>query len=139
MALVQWCSCCIFSIRTDAFIQAGYATIQTVVDASYMDYGLAFMVIARLGGIVLGLSISGAVFVSRAEVALQHRFPDVSKYTIVQAISGKLKKKKKSTQLNMHEIMVVLIHRIGRNLGCVVFDALSPDQQGLAVGVIVNA
>lgn len=78
-------------IGTGAFIQAGYATIQTVVEASDMAYGLAFMMIAQLGGIVLGLSISGAVFLNRAEITLQNLFPEVSKDTIVQAISGELK------------------------------------------------
>ena len=55
-----------------------------------MAYGLAFMLIAQLGGITLGLSISGAVFLNRAEIALEHLFPEVSKNTIVQAISGEL-------------------------------------------------
>lgn len=45
---------------------------------------------AQFGGISLGLSIGGAVFINCAQNALKALFPDVDDATLQQAISGNL-------------------------------------------------
>ena len=105
----------LIGIGTGMFIQAGYAVIQAVVDPVDMGYAISFMMIgmilcpfllhtlqiyqrcpltnpnftsAQLGGIALGLSISGAVFINRAQIALTAVLPNVPADQITQAISG---------------------------------------------------
>ncbi|MCJ1264269.1 hypothetical protein MMC22_004140 [Lobaria immixta] len=73
----------LIGVGTGAFVQAGYATIQTAIEPVDMSYG-----IAQFGGITLGLSIGGAVFINCAQNALKALFPDVDDATLQQAISG---------------------------------------------------
>lgn len=71
-----------------AFIQAGYATIQTVVSPADTSYAIAFMMLAQFAGIVLGLSIGGAIFINEALKALRLLFPDIAESQLRAIISG---------------------------------------------------
>lgn len=53
-----------------------------------MAYGVSFMLLGQLGGIALGLSISGAVFVNTALNGLQRVLPDIPRKQLEGAISG---------------------------------------------------
>ncbi|KAL2194379.1 major facilitator superfamily domain-containing protein [Corynascus similis CBS 632.67] len=56
---------------TGAYTQSSFAVIQSVLPVEEAGNGLALMLIAQLGGMTLGLSISGAVFVNTAVDNLQ--------------------------------------------------------------------
>ncbi|KAK4116095.1 MFS general substrate transporter [Canariomyces notabilis] len=53
-------------LSTGAYTQSSFAVIQSVVPAEEAPNGIALMLISQLGGMTLGLSISGAVFVNTA-------------------------------------------------------------------------
>ncbi|MCJ1392118.1 hypothetical protein MMC18_004985 [Xylographa bjoerkii] len=76
------------AIGSGAFIQAGYATIQTVVAPSDTAQAIAFMMLAQFAGIVLGLSIAGAVFINEALGALRAIFPTIPDAQLRQLLSG---------------------------------------------------
>ena len=76
------------AIGSGAFIQAGYATIQTVVAPSDTAQAIAFMMLAQFAGIVLGLSIAGAVFINEALSALGAIFPNIPDAQLRQLLSG---------------------------------------------------
>jgi hypothetical protein len=71
-----------------AYLQAGYAVIQGVLDPSQMSYAITFMLVGQLLGIALGLSISGATFVNVALAGLQKIIPDVPRMQLEGALSG---------------------------------------------------
>jgi hypothetical protein len=71
-----------------AYLQAGYAVIQGVLDPSHMSYAITFMLVGQLLGIALGLSISGAVFVNIALAGLQDILPYVPRVQLEGALSG---------------------------------------------------
>ncbi|KAF3010362.1 hypothetical protein E8E14_009434 [Neopestalotiopsis sp. 37M] len=75
-------------VGTGCFIQAGYAVIQAMVPAVEMAYGISFMMIAQLGGIGIGLSIAGAVYVNQALEQLSSLLPGVPRDTLQLAITG---------------------------------------------------
>lgn len=64
---------------------------------------------AQFGGITLGLSIGGAVFINCAQNALKALFPDVDDATLQQAISGKFHslegewRAKTNLRMNIHD------------------------------------
>ncbi|KAI9654953.1 MAG: hypothetical protein M1821_005706 [Bathelium mastoideum] len=76
------------AIGSGAFIQAGYATIQTVVKPEDTSYGIAFMMLAQFVGIVFGLSISGAIFINEGFKALSAVLPNIPEAQIRQVLSG---------------------------------------------------
>ncbi|KFY78723.1 hypothetical protein V499_02163 [Pseudogymnoascus sp. VKM F-103] len=76
------------AIGAGAFIQAGYATIQTVVPASDTSYAIAFMMLAQFIGIVFGLSIGGAIFINTALSSLRSLLPLLSEADLRVVISG---------------------------------------------------
>ncbi|KAI9785432.1 MAG: hypothetical protein M1816_000401 [Peltula sp. TS41687] len=76
------------ALGTGAYIQAGYTVIHLFIKPEDAAYGISFMGLAQLGGITLGLSIAGAVFVNRALIALASILPDVSRYQLQLAVSG---------------------------------------------------
>ncbi|KAI9890311.1 MAG: hypothetical protein M1814_004221 [Vezdaea aestivalis] len=78
----------LLGVGAGAFIQAGYAVIQTVTEYADLYYAIAFMMIAQIGGIALGLSISSAVFVNLAKNRLVALLPGIPASQIQQAISG---------------------------------------------------
>ncbi|KAH6658493.1 major facilitator superfamily domain-containing protein [Truncatella angustata] len=78
----------LIGIGTGCFIQAGYAVIQGMVPASDMSYGISFMMIAQLGGIGLGLSIGGAVFINESLDNLSVLLPDISRDNLQLVITG---------------------------------------------------
>ncbi|KAI9703719.1 MAG: hypothetical protein M1836_007489 [Candelina mexicana] len=78
----------LLGVGTGAYIQAGYAVIQAVTDPADMFYAIAFMMVAQIGGIALGLAVSGAVFVNSAQNALMEILPNVAIEEIRSAISG---------------------------------------------------
>ncbi|KAF2137121.1 uncharacterized protein K452DRAFT_362141 [Aplosporella prunicola CBS 121167] len=76
------------AIGSGAFIQAGYATIQTVVPQADTSNAIAFMMLAQFIGINLGLAISGAVFINDATAAVGALLPATSDAGIRSIISG---------------------------------------------------
>ena len=78
----------LLGIGAGAFIQAGYAVIQAVVDAADMSYAISFMMIAQIGGITLGLAIASAAFVNGAESDLQALVPTANRSDIEQMVQG---------------------------------------------------
>ncbi|KAL9045292.1 MAG: hypothetical protein Q9214_001642 [Letrouitia sp. 1 TL-2023] len=78
----------LLGVGVGAYLQAGYAVIQGVLEPVHMAYGVSFMLLGQLGGIALGLSISGAVFVNTALNGLQRVLPDVLRSQLEGAISG---------------------------------------------------
>ncbi|KAI4157766.1 MAG: hypothetical protein L6R39_000597 [Caloplaca ligustica] len=78
----------LLGVGSGAFIQAGYAVIQAVVEPADMSYAISFMMLAQIGGIALALSIAGAVFVNGAQSALVEILPNVPLAQVQQAISG---------------------------------------------------
>ncbi|KAH8651949.1 major facilitator superfamily domain-containing protein [Tricladium varicosporioides] len=76
------------AVGSGAFIQAGYATIQTVVPPADTSYAIAFMMLAQFIGIVFGLSIGGAIFVNESLKSLRALLPDISETQLRVIISG---------------------------------------------------
>ncbi|KAK0644431.1 major facilitator superfamily transporter [Cercophora newfieldiana] len=78
----------LIGLGTGAFIQAGYATIQTTVAPYDLGYAIPFMMVAQFTGITLSLSISGAIFVNEALSGLRSLLPMVSQQEISAILSG---------------------------------------------------
>ncbi|KAI9753506.1 MAG: hypothetical protein M4579_005138 [Chaenotheca gracillima] len=78
----------LLALGSGAIVQAGYTVIYLFIKPEDGAAAVSFMSLAQLGGIALGLSISGAVFVNRAVVALQPILPDLSHQQLQQAVSG---------------------------------------------------
>ncbi|KAL9609777.1 MAG: hypothetical protein Q9167_005473 [Letrouitia subvulpina] len=78
----------LLGLGVGAYLQAGYAVIQGVLAPVHMAYGVSFVLLGQLGGIALGLSVSGAVFVNTALNGLQSVLPDVPRSQLQGAISG---------------------------------------------------
>ncbi|KAK8126549.1 uncharacterized protein PG998_002308 [Apiospora kogelbergensis] len=75
-------------VGTGSFIQAGYAVIQAMVPPEEMAYGISFMMLAQLGGIGIGLSIAGAVFVNTSLNGLSQLLPQLSRVDLQLLIAG---------------------------------------------------
>ncbi|KAG9984867.1 major facilitator superfamily transporter, partial [Aureobasidium melanogenum] len=78
----------LIALGSGAFIQAGYATIQTVVSADDTSYGIAYMMLAQFAGIVMGLSIGGAIFINEALESLKVLLPMLPEDQLRSVISG---------------------------------------------------
>lgn len=71
-----------------AFLSAGYAVIQGIVDFTQMSNGVTLMLVGQLLGISLSLSISGATFVNITVKNLGELLPGVPRARLESAISG---------------------------------------------------
>ncbi|KAM5454710.1 hypothetical protein MaudCBS49596_002007 [Microsporum audouinii] len=78
----------ILGIGAGVYTQASFAVIQAVVGPADVSNGLTLMLIAQLGGMTLGLSISGALFVNIAKGGLVDLFPNLPVEDIQQILSG---------------------------------------------------
>ncbi|KAG9949408.1 major facilitator superfamily transporter, partial [Aureobasidium melanogenum] len=78
----------LIALGSGAFIQAGYATIQTVVSADDTSYGIAYMMLAQFTGIVMGLSIGGAIFINEALESLKALLLMLPEAQLRSVISG---------------------------------------------------
>jgi MFS family permease len=78
----------LIALGSGAFIQAGYATIQTVVPAEDTSYAIAYMMLAQFTGIVMGLSIGGAIFINEALKSLKALLPMLPETQLRGVISG---------------------------------------------------
>lgn len=98
----------LLALGSGAFIQAGYTVIYLFIKPEDGAYGVSFMSLgsllspyaglllillkpifkAQLGGIAIGLSIAGAVFVNRALVGLAVVLPNLSHTELQSAVSG---------------------------------------------------
>ncbi|EEQ30960.1 conserved hypothetical protein [Microsporum canis CBS 113480] len=78
----------ILGIGAGVYTQASFAVIQAVVDPADASNCLTLMLIAQLGGMTLGLSISGALFVNIAKGGLVDLFPNLPLEDIQQILSG---------------------------------------------------
>ena len=78
----------LLGIAVGAYLQAGYAVIQGVLDPEHMSYAVSFMLLGQLLGILSGLSISGALFVNTTLAGLRPVLPDVPHEQLQSAISG---------------------------------------------------
>ena len=58
------------------------------MQASDTAYAIAFMMMAQFVGIVMGLSISGAIFINEALKALRIILPDIPEEQLKAVISG---------------------------------------------------
>ncbi|QYS95306.1 MFS domain-containing protein [Trichoderma simmonsii] len=70
------------------FVQAGYAVIQAVVSPTDLAYAISFMMLAQLGGIALGLSIAGSIFINKSLAGLSSVLPDIPRSQLQFAIAG---------------------------------------------------
>lgn len=102
----------LIGVGTGCFIQAGYAVIQAMVPPAEMAYAISFMMLAQLGGVGLGLSIAGSVFINQSVNDLAALLPGVSRADLQLAISG---------------------------TSSTYFQSLAPAQRDAAVHVIVGA
>ncbi|KAL6828100.1 major facilitator superfamily domain-containing protein [Trichoderma camerunense] len=73
---------------TGCFVQAGYAVIQAVVSPTDLAYAISFMMLAQLGGIALGLSIAGSIFINKSLAGLSSVLPDIPRSQLQFAIAG---------------------------------------------------
>lgn len=71
-----------------AYTQSSFAVIQACVPETDAASGLALMLIAQLGGMTLGLSVSGAVFINTAEQGLAKALPNVPEDQLAQVVAG---------------------------------------------------
>ncbi|KAF2138174.1 uncharacterized protein K452DRAFT_277993 [Aplosporella prunicola CBS 121167] len=71
-----------------AFVQAGYAVIQTAVPPQDLGYAVSFMMIAQIGGIAIGLACGSAVFINGATDGLKALLPSLPVDQLQAAISG---------------------------------------------------
>ncbi|KAH7325592.1 major facilitator superfamily domain-containing protein [Stachybotrys elegans] len=78
----------ITGLGTGACAQAGYAVIQGMIAAEETAYSISFMMLAQTGGIALGLSLSGAVFINTAVQGLTTVLPGVPRAELQLAVSG---------------------------------------------------
>lgn len=78
----------LIALSSGALIQAGYATIQTVVPAEDTSYAIAYMMLAQFTGIVMGLSIGGAIFINEALKSLKALLPMLPEAQLRTVISG---------------------------------------------------
>ncbi|KAF2088014.1 major facilitator superfamily transporter [Saccharata proteae CBS 121410] len=99
----------LIAIGSGAFIQAGYATIQTVVKPEDTSYGIAYMMLAQFVGIVFGLSIGGAVFINQSLHALQKILPDIPEATLRSLVSGTSSNAIDAVPLNMQPAAIAAI------------------------------
>ncbi|KAK0387490.1 hypothetical protein NLU13_5802 [Sarocladium strictum] len=75
-------------LGTGAFTQTGYAVIQAMTPPSDLAYAISFIMLAQLGGIAFGLTISGSVFINTAIAGLSRILPDATHDELQRAISG---------------------------------------------------
>lgn len=75
-------------LGTGACAQAAYAVIQAVLPNDDPAYSISFMMLAQTGGIALGLSLSGAVFINTAVQGLMEALPDVPRERLQLAVAG---------------------------------------------------
>ena len=78
----------LLGIGVGAYLQAGYAVIQGLLEPVHRAYAISFMLVGQLLGISLGLSISGATFVNIALSGLQTIFPDAPRVELEAVLSG---------------------------------------------------
>ncbi|MCJ1439056.1 hypothetical protein MMC27_008447 [Xylographa pallens] len=78
----------LLALGTGAFVQAGYTTVYFVIEPKDGAYGVSFISLAQLGGIALGLSIAGSVFVNRAVAGLAVVLPNLARAQLEAAVSG---------------------------------------------------
>ncbi|MCJ1258533.1 hypothetical protein MMC24_006366 [Lignoscripta atroalba] len=78
----------LLALGSGAYVQAGYTVIYLFIQPEDGAYGVAFMTLAQLGGIAVGLSIAGAVFVNSAVIGLGSVLPDLPRAQLIQATSG---------------------------------------------------
>jgi len=78
----------LIGIGTGCFVQAGYAVIQAMTEPSQISYAISFMMLAQLGGVGLGLSIGGTVYINQAINGLAKLLPGTSRTDLQLVISG---------------------------------------------------
>jgi hypothetical protein len=78
----------LIGIGTGTFVQAGYAVIQAMVPPAELAYAISWMMLAQLGGVGLGLSIGGTVYINGAISGLTKVLPGVSRENLQLAIAG---------------------------------------------------
>ncbi|KAJ6062454.1 uncharacterized protein N7446_006574 [Penicillium canescens] len=78
----------ILGLGAGAYTQASFAVIQAVVAPSEAANGLSLMLLAQLGGLTLGLSVGGAVFVNDASENLYRLLPTTPRDQVQQMVAG---------------------------------------------------
>ncbi|KAH8600026.1 major facilitator superfamily domain-containing protein [Bisporella sp. PMI_857] len=78
----------LIALGTGCLVQAGYTVIYLFIAPSDGANAVSFMSLAQLGGMALGLSIAGSVFVNKAVSNLAPVIPEFTRSQLVQAVSG---------------------------------------------------
>ncbi|KAG2419140.1 hypothetical protein HFD88_002244 [Aspergillus terreus] len=93
-----------------AYTMASFAVIQAVVAPSEAANGLSLMLLAQLGGLTLGLSVGGAVFVNVASEGLYRILPSTPRDQVQQMVSGTSGDLIKSLSSDMrHRVLEVIV------------------------------
>lgn len=78
----------LLALGAGSYVQAGFTTIYCFINPADGAYGVSWVSLAQLGGIGIGLSIAGAVFVNQAVAGLQMVLPDLDRAQLIAAVSG---------------------------------------------------
>ena len=78
----------LLGIGVGTYTQSGYAIAQAAVEESRHAVAVAFIGLAQVGGITIGLAIGNAVFLNRAQDLIAKILPGLSHDEIQNAIAG---------------------------------------------------
>ncbi|KAF2836619.1 MFS general substrate transporter [Patellaria atrata CBS 101060] len=78
----------LLGLGAGCFVAAAFAVVQANVDLKDLGYAITLMTVAQIGGIAFGLSMSGATFLNIAIQNLAGVFPDETRETLVDVVSG---------------------------------------------------
>lgn len=78
----------ILGLGAGCWVAAAFAVVQANVDPKDIGHGITLMMVAQLGGIAFGLSMTGATFLNVALQNLKHVLPNEDAETLVDVISG---------------------------------------------------
>ncbi|KAF2150682.1 MFS general substrate transporter [Myriangium duriaei CBS 260.36] len=78
----------LIAIGAGCSVQAGYTVIYCFIKPEDGSNGISWISLAQLGGIAVGLSVAGSVFVNRAVIRLHHVLPDMDRSDLIAAVSG---------------------------------------------------
>jgi MFS family permease len=99
----------LIALGSGAFIQAGYATIQTVIPTEDTSYAIAYMMLAQFTGVVMGLSIGGAIFINEALKSLKALLPMLPESQLRSVVSGTSSDAISSIPAELREEAVVVV------------------------------
>ncbi|RPA75298.1 MFS general substrate transporter [Ascobolus immersus RN42] len=78
----------LLGVGVGIFGQAGIAVVQGMVAPHEVGRAIGYMLVAQLGGLTIGLSTAGAIFVNNAKSGILRAIPGLPEEEVVRAISG---------------------------------------------------